>query len=166
MDLCCEFLCFLWVQLPLIIFIRWFWICYQSSELNKSTRITAPKIERYHNAKFVVSSGTTDCHNDNLWSHQWKQSWHHNNSLFSVKCQVCWLIWEMTEIIKITVSGVIFFIILILCSSTLYIKHTLNMCVYIYDRTLIFYNTQWQPYEISRSDIFLGHICHFNCKCN
>ena len=37
-----------------------------------------------HNANFVITGGTGGCHKDNLQCHQWWQSWHHNNSRFSV----------------------------------------------------------------------------------
>ena len=38
-----------------------------------------------HDAIFVVTDGIAGCHNNNLWCHQWWQSWHHENSQFSVK---------------------------------------------------------------------------------
>ena len=31
-----------------------------------------------------VTGGTVGCHNDNLRCHQWRQSWHYDNSWFSV----------------------------------------------------------------------------------
>ena len=34
-----------------------------------------------HDANFVITGGTTGCRDDNLWCHQWWQSWHHDNSL-------------------------------------------------------------------------------------
>ena len=37
-----------------------------------------------HDANFVMISCTGGCHNDNLLSHQWWQSWHHDNSWFSM----------------------------------------------------------------------------------
>ena len=33
---------------------------------------------------FVITGGTWGCHNDNLRCHHWWQSWHHDNSWFSV----------------------------------------------------------------------------------
>ena len=35
-------------------------------------------------ANFVIDDSTTGCHHDNLWCHQWWQSWHHDNSQFTV----------------------------------------------------------------------------------
>ena len=32
-----------------------------------------------HDANFVLNGGTTGCHDDNLWCHQWQQSWHHED---------------------------------------------------------------------------------------
>ena len=40
--------------------------------------------ESYHDANFVITGSTGGCHNDNLRCHQWWQSWHYDNSQFSV----------------------------------------------------------------------------------
>ena len=37
-----------------------------------------------HNINFVITGGAGGCQNDNLWYHQWRQSCHHDSSLFSV----------------------------------------------------------------------------------
>ena len=43
------------------------------------------KIRSCRNVNFVITSGTIDCHNDNLRCHQLRQNWHcDNNSWFSV----------------------------------------------------------------------------------
>ena len=42
------------------------------------------KTESCHDANFIIIGDIRGCHNDNLWCHQWWQSWHHDNSLFSV----------------------------------------------------------------------------------
>ena len=42
------------------------------------------KTESCHNANFVVTGGTVSCHKDNLRCRQWRQSWHHDDSRFSV----------------------------------------------------------------------------------
>ena len=44
----------------------------------------SPKIDSFQNANFVVISGTASLHNDNFRIRQWRQSWHHDNSWFSV----------------------------------------------------------------------------------
>ena len=37
--------------------------------------------EGHHDANFVIIGGTTGCcHDENLWCHQWWQSWHHVDS--------------------------------------------------------------------------------------
>ena len=41
-------------------------------------------IESLHSANVVVTYGASDCHYYNLQCHQWRQSWHHDYSLFSV----------------------------------------------------------------------------------
>ena len=38
------------------------------------------EIGNHDDANFVVTRDTTGCHNDNLWCHQWRQSWHHDHS--------------------------------------------------------------------------------------
>ena len=38
--------------------------------------------ESRHEAHFVVTGGTSGCHNDNLQRRQWQQSRHHDNSDF------------------------------------------------------------------------------------
>ena len=35
-------------------------------------------------ANLIIIGDIRGCHNDNLWCHQWWQSWYHDNSLFSV----------------------------------------------------------------------------------
>ena len=42
--------------------------------------------ESCHDAHFVVTGAKT-CHNDNMWWHYRRQSWHHDNSLFSMPPQ-------------------------------------------------------------------------------
>ena len=42
------------------------------------------KSEGRKDANFVVTGSTGGCHNDNLRCHQWRQSWHLDNSQFSV----------------------------------------------------------------------------------
>ena len=42
------------------------------------------KTKSCRNANFDVTGGTVGCHNDNLRCHQWRQSWHYDNSWFSV----------------------------------------------------------------------------------
>ena len=42
------------------------------------------KIKTRHGGHFVVAGGTTGCHTDNLWCHQWRQSDHHDKFRFSV----------------------------------------------------------------------------------
>ena len=42
------------------------------------------KIESYHDANFVITGGTACCLLDNLQCHQWWQSWHHGDYVFSV----------------------------------------------------------------------------------
>ena len=42
------------------------------------------KTKSCRNANFDVIGGTVGCHNDNLRCHQWRQSWHYDNSWFSV----------------------------------------------------------------------------------
>ena len=37
-----------------------------------------------HDANFVATVGTGGFHDDNLQCHQWRQSWHHDDSWFSV----------------------------------------------------------------------------------
>ena len=37
-----------------------------------------------HDANFIVIDDTNDCHNDDLRFHQWRKSWHHGNTQFSV----------------------------------------------------------------------------------
>ena len=54
---------------------RWKWITEPSSV----TDTPIPVIM----ATFVVTGGTAGCHNDNLRCHQWRQSWHYENYLFS-----------------------------------------------------------------------------------
>ena len=44
----------------------------------------ALKTESHHDANFVVTGGTVGCLYDNLRCHQWRQSWHYDNSRFSV----------------------------------------------------------------------------------
>ena len=39
------------------------------------------KTENRHDANFVI---TTSCHNNTLQSHQWHQSWHHDDSWFTI----------------------------------------------------------------------------------
>ena len=41
------------------------------------------KKESFH-ADFVVSEDTRSCHNDNFRCRQWRQSWHHDKSWFSI----------------------------------------------------------------------------------
>ena len=48
----------------------------------------ALKTERRHDANFVVIGGTAGCHNDNLRCRQCRQSWHHDNSQFSLQIVV------------------------------------------------------------------------------
>ena len=38
------------------------------------------KANSCHDANFVITGGTKGCHHDNLWCHQWWQSWHHDHS--------------------------------------------------------------------------------------
>ena len=38
------------------------------------------------NEKFVTIGSTGSCLDDNLWCHQWRQSWQHDASQFSVRC--------------------------------------------------------------------------------
>ena len=46
-----------------------------------------------HDANFVITGGTTGCHSNSLWCHQWWQSWHHGNYEFSAfSC-----IWQFIE---------------------------------------------------------------------
>ena len=40
------------------------------------------KTKSCHDANFVIIGGTTGCRYDNLWCHQWWQSWHHDDSVF------------------------------------------------------------------------------------
>ena len=42
------------------------------------------KLKSCHDANFVITVGPTGCHYDNLWCYQRWQSWHHDNSPFSV----------------------------------------------------------------------------------
>ena len=42
------------------------------------------KLDSCHDANFVVTGSTTGCHYDNLWCHQWRQSWHQDDTLFSI----------------------------------------------------------------------------------
>ena len=42
------------------------------------------KTKSCRNANIDVTGGTVGCHNDNLRCHQWRQSWHYDNSWFSV----------------------------------------------------------------------------------
>ena len=48
------------------------------------------KTKSCHNANFVATGGTVGCHIDNLRCHQWRQSWHYDNSWFSV-----WIFYAM-----------------------------------------------------------------------
>ena len=40
------------------------------------------KTEIRHDANFVATGSTTDCHNNNLWCHRWRQSKHYDNCCF------------------------------------------------------------------------------------
>ena len=42
------------------------------------------KTKSCHNVNFVVIGGIIGCHSDNLWFHQWWQSWHYDDFVFSV----------------------------------------------------------------------------------
>ena len=64
------------------------------------------KTERcHHDGNFVITGGTRGCHYDNLWCLQWWQSWHHENSGFSVDaipylahyCMFTWHTGEMEQ---------------------------------------------------------------------
>ena len=46
------------------------------------------KIGSCHNFNFVVTGGTTGCHNGNLRCHQRQQIWHHVHSWFSVNYHI------------------------------------------------------------------------------
>ena len=59
------------------------WIHPQSSESSKVLRFPL-KTKSCHNANFVITGGTIGCHNNNLQCPQWQQSWHYENSQFSV----------------------------------------------------------------------------------
>ena len=48
------------------------------------------KTESCHDAAFVESNDTGDCHKDSLRSHQWRHSWHRENSSFQCNCTLCW----------------------------------------------------------------------------
>ena len=50
------------------------------------------KMKHHHDADFVVTGGTGGCRNDNLQCHQWWQSWHHNNSQFSI---LYWILYQV-----------------------------------------------------------------------
>ena len=41
-----------------------------------------------HDANILFTGGTKDCHFDILLSHQWWQSWHHDDCWFSVNCLI------------------------------------------------------------------------------
>ena len=44
-------------------------------------RYHAQQTKSRHDANFVVTGGTGGCHNDNHRCHQWRQSWHHDDSV-------------------------------------------------------------------------------------
>ena len=46
------------------------------------------KTQSCHDAAFVVTGGITGSCYDNQWCHQWWQSWHYDNSQFSVSQKV------------------------------------------------------------------------------
>ena len=50
------------------------------------------KTESCNNANFVITDATAGCHKDKLLCHMWRQSWHYDNSRFSVKVfmKCCW----------------------------------------------------------------------------
>ena len=52
----------------------------EKESINRSTL----KTERRHGANFVVTGNTEGCHNDKQHCGQWRQSWHHDNTWFSV----------------------------------------------------------------------------------
>ena len=56
-------------------------------------------IESCHDANFAVTIGAAGCCYDNLWYHQWLQSWHHDDSVFSVVFLCCVLVWIDNEIL-------------------------------------------------------------------
>ena len=47
-----------------------------------------------HNANSVITGGTGDCHYNNLWCHEWLQSWHYDSPWSSViiGC-LLWMFW-------------------------------------------------------------------------
>ena len=45
------------------------------------------KTESCRDANFVISGGNAGCHKDNLWCHHLQQSWHHDNSQFTLSLQ-------------------------------------------------------------------------------
>ena len=47
------------------------------------------ELKTCHDANFVIIGGTGICHKDNLWCHQWRQSWHHDN-FFRAHMRVAW----------------------------------------------------------------------------
>ena len=58
--------------------------CLTTSHTTNDHNITIMKILGFHDANFVIIGSTKDCHNNNLWCHEWQQSWHDDNSQFSV----------------------------------------------------------------------------------
>ena len=52
------------------------------------TNIVSPKTENWHDGKFVITGMTAGCDYDNLWYHQWWQSWHLDDSWFSVLSEI------------------------------------------------------------------------------
>ena len=46
------------------------------------------KTKAHFDTNIVITGDTVGCHNDNLRRHQWRQSWHHNDSRSSV-CETC-----------------------------------------------------------------------------
>ena len=49
----------------------------RSSDLESDTHW-----KRFHDANFVVTGGTGSHGYNNIWCYQWRQSWHHDNSVF------------------------------------------------------------------------------------
>ena len=49
---------------------------------------TPLKTESRHDANFVFTGSTAGCHNDILRCHQWRRTWHYDNSRFSVTVSV------------------------------------------------------------------------------
>ena len=73
-----------------LFFIMWnpnyiIWLSFHiAKQICVNLNLCPLKIKCWYNANFVVTGGTAGCLNDNLQCHQWPQSWHYDNSQFSV----------------------------------------------------------------------------------